>query len=85
MVMGFAARKSQKPALELGEWAGGAQVPCFCLQVSGDKGEVDGSYCGRVRSVALATTRSCSAFQPMVFAGLAAPHFAHVRHYIMSN
>ena len=83
--MGCAARKSQKPALEIGGWAGGAWVPCFCLQVCGDNGEVRYSYGGEVRSVALATTRNCSAFQPMVFAGLAAAHFAHVRHYIMSH
>ena len=60
--MGCAARKSQKPALEIGGWAGGAQVPCFCLQVCADNGEVWGGYGGRVRSVALATTRGCSAF-----------------------
>ena len=40
VVMGCAARKSQKPALEIGGWAGGAQVPCFCLQVCADMGEV---------------------------------------------
>ena len=38
--LGCAARKSQKPALELGGWAGGAWVPCFFLQVCGDNGEV---------------------------------------------
>jgi hypothetical protein len=81
--MGCAARKSQKPALEIGGWAGGAQVPCFCLQVCADNGEVWGGYGGRVRSVALATTRGCSAFHPLVFAGLAAPHFAHVRRGVM--
>ena len=27
--------------------------------------------------MALATTRGCSGFHPLVFAGLAAPHFAH--------
>ena len=42
--MGCAARKSQKPALEIGGWAGGAQVPCFCLQVCADNGEVWGGY-----------------------------------------
>ena len=47
-----------------------------CLQVSGDNGEVWGGYGGRVRSVALATTRDCSGFDPLVFAGLAAAHFA---------
>ena len=73
------------PALELGGWAGGAQVPCFCLEVCGDNGEVDGRYGWRVRSVALAATRSCSAFHPMVFAGLAALHFAHVRRGVMLN
>ena len=36
-----------------------------CLQVSGDNGEVWGGYGGRVRSVALATTRGCSAFHPL--------------------
>ena len=55
-----------------------------CLQVSGDNGEVWGGYGGRVRSVALAPTRGCSAFlHPLVFAGLAAPHFAHVRRGVM--
>ncbi len=54
-----------------------------CFQVSGDNGEVWGGYGGRVRSVALATTRGCSAFHPLVFAGLAAPHFAHVRRGVM--
>ena len=39
-----------------------------CLQVSGDNGEVWGGYGGRVRSVALATTRGCSGFHPLVFA-----------------
>ena len=29
--------------------------------------------------MALATTRGCSGFHPLVFAGLAAPRFAHVR------
>ena len=76
MELGCAARKSQKPALELGGWAGGAWVPCFFLQVCGDNGEVHYSYGGEVRSVALATTRGWSGFQPLVFAGLAAPHFA---------
>ena len=56
-----------------------------CLQVSGDNGEVWGGYGGRVRSVALATTRGCSAFHLLVFAGLAAPHFAHVRRGGMMN
>ena len=42
--MGCAARNSQKPALELGGWAGGAHVPCFCLHVCGDNGEVDERY-----------------------------------------
>ena len=37
-----------------------------CLQVSGDNGEVWGGYGGRVRSVALATTRGCPAFHPLV-------------------
>ena len=77
VVMGCAARKSQKPALEIGGWAGGAQVPCFCLQVCADNGEVWGGYGGRVRSVALATTRGCSAFHPLVFAGLAGTQAAH--------
>ena len=85
MELGCAARKSQKPPLELGGWAGGAQVPCFFLQVCGDNGEVRYSYGGRVRSVALATTRGCSGFQPLVFAGLAAPHFAYVRRGVMLN
>ena len=85
VVMGCAARKSQKPALELGGWAGGAWVPCFFLQVCDDNGEVDGRYGWRVRSVSLATTRSCSTFHPLVFAGLAAPHFAHVRRGVMLN
>ena len=84
VVMGCAARKSQKPALEIGGWAGGAQVPCFCLQVCADNGEVWGGYGGRVRSVALATTRGCSAFHPLVFAGLAAPHLTSRRRRTMS-
>ena len=71
--------------LGLGGWAGGAWVPCFFLQVCDDNGEVDGRYGWRVRSVALATTRSCSTFHPLVFAGLAAPHFAHVRRGVMLN
>ena len=45
----------------------------------------NGGYGWRVRSVALATTRSCSGFHPLVFAGLAAPHFAHVRRGVMLN
>jgi len=36
VVMGYAARKSQKPALELGGGGGGAWVPCVWLQVSGE-------------------------------------------------
>ena len=56
-----------------------------CLQVSGDNGEVWGGYGGRVRSVALATTRDCSGFDPLVFAGLAAAHFAMFAAGVMSN
>ena len=57
----------------------------WILQVFGDNGEVWGGYGGRVRSVALATTRGCSGFQPLVFTRLAAPHFAHVRRGVMLN
>ena len=53
VVMGCAARKSQKPALEIGGWAGGAQVPCFCLQVCADNGEVCGFEFSDARAVEL--------------------------------
>ena len=66
-------------------WGGGAWVPCPCGAGLGDNAELGGGYGGRVRSVALATTRGCSGFHPLVFAGLAAPHFAHVRRGVMSN
>ena len=66
-------------------WGGGARVPCPCGAGLGDNAELGGGYGGRVRSVALATTRGCSGFHPLVFAGLAAPHFAHVRRGVMSN
>ena len=39
----------------------------WILQVFGDNGEVWGGYGGQVRSVALASTRDCSGFDPLVF------------------
>ena len=83
--MGCAARKSQKPALEIG---GGPAVHRFLVSAcrsARTTAKSMGGYGGRVRSVALATTRGCSGFHPLVFAGLAAPHFAHVRRGVMPN
>ena len=57
----------------------------WILQVFGDNGEVWGGYGGHVRSVALATTRDCSGFDPLVFAGLAAAHFAMCAAGVMWN
>ena len=46
-------------------WGGGARVPCPCGAGLGDNAELGGGYGGRVRSVALATTRGCSGFHPL--------------------